>query len=280
MRAQAAWNNLDRVGILRSGGVHPDSETLSGPLSRRAMLRKVAATGSVGIAVAAVATIGFLRTGRNQILTPVGEIRRVPLLDGSVVAVNTNTELNIDIKPGLREITLEKGEVWFDVAKDKSRPFVVSSGDIRVRAIGTAFSVRRRDDGADVLVTEGTVETWTVGSESDVRQVMAGSKVFVSDIAGPSRVVAASQQIDRALAWREGEIALDGETLAEAAVEFNRYNERKLTIDPALSNERLVGWFHTNEPDNFAAAAATVLKLKVTENADEIHLSPGIGQIE
>ena len=131
-----------------------------------------------------------------------------------------------------------------------------------------------------LIVTEGTVETWTVGSELDVRQVMAGSKVFVSDIAGPSRVVAASQQIDRALAWREGEIALDGETLAEAAVEFNRYNERKLTIDPALSNERLVGWFHTNEPDNFAAAAATVLKLKVTENADDIDLSPGIGQIE
>ena len=50
-------DNLDRVGILRSGGVHPDLETLSGPLSRRAMLRKVAATGSVGIAVAAVATM-------------------------------------------------------------------------------------------------------------------------------------------------------------------------------------------------------------------------------
>ena len=272
LRAQAAWKNLDRLGILRSGMPRQRPPSLIETLSRRTMLRNVAA-GSAGIAIVAATTIGFLRTGRNRILTPVGEIRRVPLLDGSVVAVNTNSQLNIDIKPGLREMTLAKGEVWFDVAKDETRPFVVASGSIRVRAVGTAFSVRRRDDGADVLVTEGIVETWTVGNESDVRQVVAGSKVFVSDIAGPSRVVAASQQIDRALAWREGEIALDGETLAEAAAEFNRYNERKLTIDPGLFDARLVGWFHTNEPETFAAAAATVLKLKVTETADEIHLS-------
>ena len=275
LRAQAAWKNLDRLGILRSGVARGPSGLIE-RLSRRSVLQGVAA-GGAGIAVTAAATIRLLRSGQNQIETPVGEIRRVPLLDGSVVAVNTDTQLDIDIKPGLREMTLAKGEVWFDVAKDKRRPFVVASGGIRVRAIGTAFSVRRRDDGADVLVTEGIVETWTVGNEAEARQVVAGSRVFVSDIAGPSRVVAASQQIDRALAWREGEIALDGETLAEAAAEFNRYNERKLTIDPALFDARLVGWFHTNEPENFAAAAATVLKLKVTQNADEIHLSPDPG---
>src|SRR6185312_13816101 len=135
-------------------------------------------------------------------------------------------------------------------------PFLVSAGDVRVRAIGTAFSVRRRDDGADVLVTEGVVETWTVSSEDRKRLVSAGSKVFVSDIAGPSTVVDASMQIDRVLAWRDGEIALDGETLADAAEEFNRYNRRKIFIDPTLSDKRLVGWFHTNEPETFAHAAA------------------------
>lgn len=274
LRAQAGWKCFDRLQIL--GGKNDNSAAFfeDETFSRRVMLRKVAAAGTAGLGLAAALAVGFFRIGRHQILTPVGEIRRVPLLDGSVVAVNTNSALNIDIKPDLREITLDKGEVWFDVAEDTKRPFIVNSGDVRIRALGTAFSVRRRDDGADVLVTEGVVETWTVGNEENRRKVDAGSKVFVSDIAGPSQVVAASAQIDRVLAWREGEIAIDGETLAEAAAEFNRYNDRKLTIDPALADERLVGWFHTNEPKTFAAAAATILKLKITETPDEIHLSP------
>lgn len=274
LRAQAAWNSFDRLRILRNRGAYPAEGSRSGSVTRRTMLRKIAAAGGTGVAVAAAVAVGWWQIGRNRILTPVGEIRRVPLVDGSVVAVNTNSRLNVDIQSGVRQIALEKGEVWFDVAKDRKRPFVVTSGDVRVCAVGTAFSVRRRDDGADVLVTEGIVETWTVGNENARRRVSAGSKVFVSDIAGPSRVVAASAAIDRALAWRVGEIALDGETLAEAAEEFNRYNDRKLTIDPALANERLVGWFHTNEPDTFAHAAATVLKLNVTADAEEIHLSP------
>lgn len=278
LRAQAMWKSLDRVQILhRPGG---DSVPLAWyqTVSRRAMLRNAAIAGGAGLAAAAAAGIAFLRTGQNQIATPVGEIRRVPLLDGSLAAVNTDSELIIDFKSDLREVTLQKGEVWFDVAKDRKRPFVVTTGDVRVRAVGTAFSVRKREDGADVLVTEGVVETWSAGGESEKRLVMAGSRVFVSDIAGPSGVVPASAQIDRTLAWREGEIALDGETLTDAAAEFNRYNERKLTVDPSLTNERLVGWFHTNEPDTFARAAATVLKLKVTETAEEIHLAPDFVQ--
>jgi transmembrane sensor len=221
-----------------------------------------------------VTTLAFTWTEHHQIQTPLGEIRRVPLVDGSLVAINTDSALNISLKTEVREITLDKGEVWLDVASDTKRPFIVAAGDIRVRAVGTAFSVRRLDDGADVLVTEGIVETWTVDAEDRKRRVSAGSKVFVSNIDGPSKVVAAATQIDRTLAWRDGEIALDGETLADAAAEFNRYNERKLTIDPALSNERLVGWFHTNEPENFAQAVVTALGATVVTRENEIHLAP------
>jgi transmembrane sensor len=52
------------------------------------------------------------------------------------------------MKPGLRQVKLDRGEAWFQVAKDPQRPFVVESGPVRVRAVGTAFSVRRREGGA------------------------------------------------------------------------------------------------------------------------------------
>ncbi|MEJ1969094.1 MAG: FecR domain-containing protein [Rhizomicrobium sp.] len=265
LRAEAAFAHLDRLAIL------PVELSRPAFVSRRGLL--IAGAGASALAASAVGLALWLPT-RNLIATPIGEIRRVPLNDGSVVAVNTNSELGVDLKDNLRQLTLDKGEVWFDVAKDGKRPFVVAAGQVRVMAVGTAFSVRRRDDGADVLVTEGVVAAWANGDVLNKVLVEAGSKVFVSDIAGPSRVTAAAHQIDRTLAWRNGQIALDGMSLGAAAAEFNRYNTRQLTIDPALADKRLVGWFHTNEPETFAKAAAATLGVALTENQDEIHLAP------
>jgi transmembrane sensor len=267
LRAKAAWMNLDRLQVLPNDDVYANRFDTS----RRRIL---VAGGSLAALAASAVGIALLLPLRDRIATPIGEIRRVPLNDGSLVAINTDSALNVDLKPDLRELVLDKGEVWFAVAKDRKRPFVVAAGPVRVRAVGTAFSVRRRDNGADVLVTEGTVEAWTVDAPDRKSHVSAGSQVFVSDIAGPSRIVASAEQIDRMLAWRSGEIALDGQTLGEAADEFNRYNMRRLTIDPSLVDKRLVGWFHTNEPETFARAAAATLGVAMTVDDDEIHLGP------
>jgi transmembrane sensor len=268
VRAQAVWRNFDRLGILTS------EEFREAPQSWFTR-RNVLATGGGAVGLAAAVAVGaFVWTGYNRVLTPLGKIIRVPLNDGSVATVNTNSALNIALKPNVREIVIDKGEAWFNVVRDNSRPFIVAAGEVRVRAVGTAFAVRRRDDGANVLVTEGIVDTWTVNDENRVRRVTAGSKIFVSDIAGPSNAVVASTEIDRTLAWRDGEIALDGETLDDAVAEFNRYNERKLTVDPALGGKRLVGWFHTDEPEAFARAVATKWGADIGERDEEIHLAP------
>jgi transmembrane sensor len=266
LKAQAVFDHLDRLAIIPATRFERASPN---PSRRRLLIG-----GTAAALAASAAGIALWLPNRHLIATPVGEIRRVPLNDGSIVTVNTNSELAVNLKANLRQLTLDKGEVWFDVAKDGKRPFVVAAGPVRVRAVGTAFAVRRRDDGADVLVTEGTVETWTVGDEANRARVQAGAQVFVSDVAGPSKIVMASAQIDRTLAWRQGEIALDGLTLGAAAEEFNRYNTRQITIDPSLINKRLVGWFHTNEPETFAKAAAGTLGASLTEDANEIHLAP------
>src|SRR3546814_19688281 len=59
---------------------------------------------------------------------------------------------------------------WFQVAKDRARPFVVEVGDVRVRAVGTAFGVKRTAGGVDVQVTEGVVEVWRVGDEGHIQR--------------------------------------------------------------------------------------------------------------
>ncbi|WP_163220431.1 FecR domain-containing protein, partial [Citrobacter freundii] len=71
---------------------------------------------------------------------------------------------SVDLEAAQRLVRIRQGELWFQVAKDSKRPFLVEAGKIRVQAVGTAFAVRRRQAGADIFVTEGVVEAWTSGA--------------------------------------------------------------------------------------------------------------------
>ncbi|MDB5461439.1 MAG: anti-FecI sigma factor, FecR, partial [Caulobacteraceae bacterium] len=201
-----------------------------------------------------------------------GEISRVPLPDGSVMDINTSSVLNVVMQAQGRDVTLHRGEAWFEVAKDPARPFLVRTGDARFRAVGTAFSVRRMSEGAELLVTEGRVEAWLSAAAGRRVMIDAGSKL-VLDARQPLRAAAAAQEIERSLAWRNGQISLDGETLAEAAAEFNRYNRRQLVIeDPALAGRRFVGLFRTDDPQSFAVAVSATSGAHLVEDADAIRL--------
>ncbi|MBO9560425.1 MAG: FecR domain-containing protein [Caulobacter sp.] len=266
-RAEAAWVMLDRAKAL-SG---PSPSPARGGMVRRGLL---AGLGAAVAACAAIVVVPRLLSARYG--TAVGEIRRVPLSDGSLAAINTDTVLDVAMRPRLRQVKLDKGEAWFQVAKDPQRPFVVESGPVRVRAVGTAFSVRRRDGGCEVLVTEGVVEAWSQEVGAAPRRVRAGERIFVSDEVGPASPAAAPIDITRSLAWREGQIVLDGEAFAAAAAEFNRYNARKIVIaDETMGEEKLVGWFRTNEPESFARAAASSFGGKVSVRGDVILVEAG-----
>jgi transmembrane sensor len=266
LRAQAALSFVDRGRALAGVIPKPDPQPIW--VRRKLMFAGAALAASlVGAAI--------LVTAPNRYHTDLGETRQVPLSDGSVVAMNTQSAVEVSMHRNAREVTLTRGEAWFKVAHDKTRPFVVSAGRIRVRAVGTAFSVARHDDGADVQVTEGVVETWTLGEEERRIQVAAGSKAYVVAYE-PPKVVQASADVERSLAWREGQIVLEGESLDEAVAQFNRYNAKKLVIlDPGLAAEKLVGQFRATDPQTFAGAVATTLGAKVEEEGDTIRLSRG-----
>lgn len=234
-----------------------------------------------GLGLAAAAAAGLVLTpmiSRQRYITQVGEIRRVPLGDGSMAAINTDTTLEVAFEKSQRAVKLDRGEAWFQVAKDRTRPFIVAAGPIRVRAVGTAFSVRRRAVGAEVMVTEGVVEVWSgKGTTRARKRVLAGEQVFVSDDAGVSSPVKRPLEMDRALSWRDGQIVLDGDTIAAAAAEFNRYNSRKIVIvDPDLEGRTVVGWFRTNEPESFARAVGVAHGVEV-KVSDEVIMLGGTG---
>jgi transmembrane sensor len=256
LQAQALWATLGEEAGAEDVAADDDSDA---EVPTRAIWSRRWMLGGSGALAVSVAAAVFFRSPDTSYATAVGEIRRVPLADGSTAAINTDSKIAVALAETRRSVTLEKGEAWFQVAKDAKRPFVVEAGNVLVQAVGTAFSVRRREVGADVIVTEGVVEAWAKGADGQKIRIAAGDMAFIADNAAVERGAAFENApaAERALAWRSGKIDLAGTRVDEAIAEFNRYNVRQIVLrDPALAAERVDGVFRTDDPIGFARVIA------------------------
>jgi transmembrane sensor len=233
------------------------------------------AVGAVASAAAAALVAAFcLRAPglrpRQRFATGKREIRTMLLSDGSRTVMNAASQASFAFDPRQRLVLLDHGEGWFDVAKDKARPFIVRAGEIEARAVGTAFAVARTPSSVDVTVTEGVVE---IAAPRGTVRVAAGGRASVP-FDGEMVVAAVTPAaLDRDLAWREHRVILDGETLAAAVEAFNRFNERKIVIeDPALAQEPVVGSFDLFAPDQFADAVSSAFSIPVARRDGAIIL--------
>lgn len=289
IRVETAWNQLARLEALGAGvpeGVVPQRHSWgdqrfpggvaeAAPARSRAWVGKYSAAAAVllSIVVTYIYSTGLLTDDRYS--TPVGGRDTVALDDGSHVTLNTDSRIRVALDEHQRRISLSQGEAFFDVAKDASRPFVVEADDKRIVAVGTKFSVRRNEAGVQVVVTEGTVRVETRGgavTRSRETLLKAGSiGQTVED-----RVIVradASPEADKLLSWREGFVAFDTMTLAEAVAEFNRYNARKMVIAaPSIGELRISGKFRTDNTDAFLWLLQKGFPIDVEQRGDEIVL--------
>jgi transmembrane sensor len=190
-----------------------------------------------------------------------------------------------------RNIQLTRGEALFEVAHDRERPFFVAVNDIVVRAVGTAFAVRLEAAQVDVTVTEGIVEvteravaagpvqSGPPASGSETRQVAANERAVIIHARAAQVQSITPAEADRRLAWREGMVSFDGESLQTAVAEINRHNRRQILVDdPALGSKPIVGVFRATDPGGFSVAAALALNASVIPDGDVIRLRPATAQ--
>jgi transmembrane sensor len=142
--------------------------------------------------------------------------------------------------------------------------------------VGTAFSVRRREDGVEVNVTEGVVQTSSLDHPDKPLRLVAGSRVLITPHAVTYLEGGNGATNENALAWRSGLINLSGSDLAQAASEFNRYNVVQIVVtDPRIARVEMAGIFRVSDPRGFVAAVRSTLDIRVDEsNPGEIRLEP------
>jgi transmembrane sensor len=235
-----------------------------------ASLAVVVVAGGVGLMTQRDGGLAPAMERRAQVYrTAVGERATVTLADGSRLLLNTSSEVKVDYSGMRRGLELVSGEAWFDVAKDPSRPFVVSAGRHTVTAVGTSFDVRLEQAGLRVAVVEGRVAVDAVG-RGRVSDVRAGERI---DVDGETAVLRPSGPV--AGDWREGRIEFASATLAEAAAEMNRYRRVPIVVtDPAVAKMRVSGVFYSGENSGFLDALPLTHPVSVQTLDDAIRIGP------
>ena len=192
--------------------------------------------------------------------TAVGERSTFRLADNSVVTLSTDSAVRVNHWAEERRLTLLRGQAFFQVAKDPSRPFVVAAGDKRVTAVGTAFDVRMDPGKLSVTLVEGRVriaaDAPANGHGGERRVEMSAGSRFVA--ADPADWLISAVDTAKESAWLKGRLVFDGEPLSAVVAEMNRFSERKLMLaDPGLGATPVSGVFKTGQIDAFVAALKT-----------------------
>ncbi|MDR3511833.1 MAG: FecR domain-containing protein [Caulobacteraceae bacterium] len=277
-REAAAWERLGRLRALRPADDRPEPDLLAprrtAPVRVWRSPRRWAAAASIAFVAAAATAMTLDLTAATAYATGVGERRVVVLADGSRIELNTDSRVLVRYRRGKREVRVVRGEVLFDVARD-ARPFVVLASQTRLQAGASQLDVRLRDDGAaQVVVKDGSVAVAAPDLAPTSRALRSGAEAYYGPGGGSVHDVSGAE-IDRSLAWRQGAVAFNGQSLAEAVAEFNRYNTHHLVItDDSISTLRVAGYFQSSDLPGFVHALSGAFPIKAETAVDgSIYLS-------
>jgi transmembrane sensor len=274
LRLEAVLARIERLAALRT------SKSKRG--TRMAPLRFMMPFLASAVSLALVAMFGIPYATRlmqppdRTYSTDVGGHALIKFTDRTQIELNTDTLVRYRMTTAERIVWLEKGEAWFRVAHDASRPFNVIVGNHRVTDLGTEFSIRRGSEGMELTLLKGRAAL--SGEGAQIAMLKPGDDAVVTPV---SMAVARKtpQQLADALAWRRGMLVFRNARLADAVREFNRYNRTKLVIaDPSVADLKFSVEIQNDNFEDFLQLAQTVLKLRVDREGNDVFLFRGAEQ--
>jgi transmembrane sensor len=268
-RIEQAWNQTERLVALR----RPGPNRLNGG-GVRTIAVKIAAAMVVATAFVAGGAYFLDQPSGRTFETPLGGHEIVTLSDGSRIELNTDTAVNVDMSSGRRMASLEKGEAYFEIAHDASRPFTVKVANHRITVLGTKFRVLDAPGKVEVALLKGRVWFDTDSRDKQQSALLSPGQVLVATARGITVTSQPERALENDLSWRNGLLVFRHTSLLDAAAEYNRYNARKIVIaDASIGKLTISGILPTKDLNAFAHMARTFFGLHVSENDREVVLS-------
>ena len=204
---------------------------------------------------------------------PNGCVRQVALPDGSFMKVNAGTTV---VYPHDYELSKEReiyvdGEIFIDVTRDESKPFIVRTSDLNVTVLGTAFNVAayKKDHNSEVVLLRGKVSVMNrykqeVVLNPDEAVVLTGTNF------SQKRSVDASDYIS----WTSGRLSFNGKNIQTIFSELSRFYGVNITYDPEIKDYSLKGTIDLNvSVDKALNRISKIIPINVFKKNDGYHLS-------
>lgn len=197
--------------------------------TRRAAVLTLALAVLVGVPAALTLDSHSPRYFTADLRTGTGEWRSYTLQDGSTIALDSGSAVNLHFDRQRREVELVQGAIRVVVAKDAARPFVVDTPQGEMRALGTRFMVERGEQATTLSMLESKVAVRTATDAAHAVVVQAGQRVRITAAA-----VSPLEPIDANgadYAWQHHKLAVEDRPLSEVLAQLNRYRAGRLSYD-------------------------------------------------
>ena len=242
--------------------------------SRRRLLRQ---GGALALLLGAGGWLGwmFQRTGafRQDLLTAHGEApRALTLPDGTQLLAAAESNLRIRFDHGERQVMLLHGNVFFDVAHEWWRPFVINTHKGSVEVLGTAFTVSDRGDQVFVAVARGRVQVRDLQGGERILQV--GERICIGDqgrLGNLRKDAQFSPDLDH---WQRGWWSFTDQSLREVTGELNAYLAQPVQLASEVAELRLTGSFPSHQPEKLLEALPRILPVRLDRRQGKTRVMP------
>lgn len=241
---------------------------------RTAFATAAALVIAFGGASIAVERYGVSQAGRGPAIvsadhftTSSGKIQTVRLSDGSMIILDTGSELTTQLGADRRDLWLVHGHARFDVAHER-RSFVVHAGGGTVTAHGTLFDVRVDDGATSVRLLRGAIDVDIPrhgNAPPESRHVSPGEAVSFNVDRGIATITPAQNMAIAQPTWPSALLEFDRVRVADVIAETNRYSSGHLiVVSPEIADMRVSGTFRVGDPDRLAQHIASLLDVQVS----------------
>lgn len=194
--------------------------------------------------------------------TAAGEIRAVPLPDGSQVVLNSNSAIDLDYTEGARTVKLVRGELLATVAKGRDAPFQVETRDISATALGTQYTVKLADTYSRVAVQESTVVVTSHNGGGALR-LTSGQQADLNRGGLITQSTAPTHRPD----WANGQLVFNSTPLPQVIERLGHHRAGILALDEALGASQppphFTGVLPADDSDAALALLSDALDLEV-----------------
>ncbi|WP_192348663.1 FecR family protein [Algoriphagus sp. Y33] len=233
---------------------------------------KIAASLLLILSFSFVAYQQFFGTEKIEFVTQstgIGEQKTVELEDGSVILLNVGSSITYPISfenLNQRAVSI-KGEAFFEVARDEQKPFVVTSGKVTTKVLGTSFNISAYGDSGKTAVSVASGKVQVATSASNFVDLAPGQQVLVDQ--NSTKLEVNEVSLDNVLSWKEQLILLENLSIQEAINVLGRWYDVTFVFkDEALKNCRVSGEFYFDSLENIMENLHFITQINYTKTSD------------